>query len=874
MLNKSKLFLIFFCILLAGTFAQQTFSKDEKKTEKAAKVDKTTKVDKSAKVEKSPKVDKSPKVVKTVKSVKGLQSTVPSGKAAKSSKAAKDAAQQVGPIVSRSIKNDTTKIPLRYIRPKAFTPRKQGDIEKMPKSEGKIIDKNAADPLVRPGLVTPNVPPTFQNFEGADNNCGCLPPDTNGDVGPNHYVEIVNSHYQVFDKSGNSLLGPVPINTIFTGFGGFCESLNSGDPVALYDHLADRWLVSQFAIFTGDVTDHECVAISTSGDPTGTWHRYDFPIGPADILPDYPKFGVWPDAYYMSTNQFTQDLSEWRGQGAVAFERDQMLIGAPAQQIYFSLFAVNPNFGGAQPSDLDGPVPPVGAPNVFMEMDDEVVFGTDRLSLWDFHVDWTTPANSTFGVGGNPNQTIDVAPFDWNLCGSPFGDNCIDQPGTGQGLDGISDRIMFRVQYRNFGTHSTLVTNHTVDVGGDQAGIRWYELRKTPPLGGGGGWSIFQQGTYAPDSDHRWMGSAAMDSAGNIAIGFSVSSSSVFPSIRYAARLAGDPLGELSQGEAEIIAGTGVQTHGLGRWGDYSGLMVDPSAGSQGGVDCDFWYTTEYIQTTSSASWQTRVGAFTFAPAACGGGATGTLNGTVTDSATTNPIAGATVQVVPGGLTTTTDVNGFYQFTLGVGTYDVTASASGYVSETATGVVVTDGGTTTQDFQLDPATGACVYENDFNDGVLEWLEEKPTVTESGGFLNLTPLKRKAIAVADAAFGAQSVGTYTYVVNFTGGTFSKNWLYISRVDKKNQLEVLAKVDTGKLVVKDRNFAVAAKAKADFTWVPGTTYTIVINYDGTNVDVSIDGTPLIVDFVPSRSLPVANTGAAAKLNSMSIDSFCFE
>jgi len=185
------------------------------------------------------------------------------------------------------------------------------------------------------------------------------------------------------------------------------------------------------------------------------------------------------------------------------------------------------------------------------------------------------------------------------------------------------------------------------------------------------------------------------------------------------------------------------------------------------------------------------------------------------------------------------------------------------------------GGAPDNVFRLNGTTGAaCLYSNDFNDGILDWVEEKPTVTESGGFLNLTPLKRKAIAVADATFGAQSTGTYTYVVNFTGGSFSKNWLYISRTDKKNQLEVLAKVDTGKLVVKDRNFAVAAKAKADFTWVPGTTYTIVINYDGANIDVSIDGTPLIVDFVPSRVLPAANTGAAAKLNTMTIDSFCFE
>ncbi len=178
-------------------------------------------------------------------------------------------------------------------------------------------------------------------------------------------------------------------------------------------------------------------------------------------------------------------------------------------------------------------------------------------------------------------------------------------------------------------------------------------------------------------------------------------------------------------------------------------------------------------------------------------------------------------------------------------------------------------------FRLSGTMGpSCVYGNDFNDGILEWIAEKPNVTESGGFLNLTPLKRKAIATADAAFGAQAAGTYTYVVNFTGGTFSKNWLYITRTDKKNQIEVLIKVEQGKLVVKDRLFAVLAKAKADFTWVPGTTYTIVVNYDGTNIDVSIDGVPVITDFVPARSLPAANTGAAAKLDTLMIDSFCFE
>ena len=279
------------------------------------------------------------------------------------------------------------------------------------------------------------------------------------------------------------------------------------------------------------------------------------------------------------------------------------------------------------------------------------------------------------------------------MCG--FSRSCIPQPGTSQGLDAISDRLMHRLQYRNFGAYSAIVANHTVDAdGADHAGPRWYELRNT-----GSGWSIFQQGTYAPDSEHRWMASVAMDSGGNIALGYSVSSSSVFPSIRYAGRLISDPAGDLSQGEAEIIAGSGNQTFFDGRWGDYSGLSVDPTAGSNGGIDCDFWYTQEYIVTSGVANWQTRVGAFSFAPGACGG-PSGTLQGTVTDANTAAPIAGATVNA--GGFQTTTDESGFYQFALAVGTYSVTATAYGYFSETAN-VTITEDETTVQNFALEPA---------------------------------------------------------------------------------------------------------------------------------------------------------------------------
>lgn len=605
------------------------------------------------------------------------------------------------PTVERSIKNDTT-IPFRNMKP---LPIKQGEAETeahevinrvLPKAL-RSIDKAGKTSLLMKSQPAPKaMVSTFENFEGTDNLCGCLPPDTNGDVGPNHYVQTVNNQIQIFDKQGNSLLGPEPINTLWDGFGGACEAQNNGDPIALYDQLADRWLISQFALFASGGHNHQCVAISQTGDPTGAYFRYDFDLG--TTVNDYPHLGVWPDGYYMTVNQFTPSFA-WAGAGVYAFERDKMLLGQSAQKVYFNLFSVNSDFGGMLPSDLDGPAPDPGTPNVFAEVDDDA-FGvaTDRVSLWDFHVDWTTPGNSTFGLSGQPNTHIDTDAFDANMCN--FNRSCIDQPGTGQGLDAISDRLMHRLQYRNFGGYATLVGNHTVDADGtDHAGVDWFSLRND-----GSGWAMNDQGIYAPDADSRWMGSAAMDSAGNIVLGFSVSGAGTFPSIRYAGRLISDPAGQMSQGEGTIIAGTGNQTHPAARWGDYSGISVDPSPGNFGGIDCDFWYTTEYIETSGSANWQTRIGAFSFAPGACGG-PHGDLDGTITDSSTTNPIQGAKVQVQPGGFSTVTDVNGHYHMTLSAvpGLYDVTASSYGYFSETQNGVQVTDGGSTIQDFALDPA---------------------------------------------------------------------------------------------------------------------------------------------------------------------------
>lgn len=434
---------------------------------------------------------------------------------------------------------------------------------------------------------------TIANFEGIENVDLVVPPDPNGDIGRDYYVQIVNKSFAIFDRKGNKALGPLDNNLLWSGFGGPCEITNRGDPIVLYDHLAERWLLSQFAYYLIETGDYyQCIAVSTTADPMGTWHRYSFLISKTK-LNDYPKFGVWPDGYYMAVNQFEifeYEFPKPAGQGAVVFERDKMLAGLPAAMVYFDMYSSNPDLIGLLPADLDGPPPPPGAPNPYMRFVDG---NPDRLEIWEFQVDWQNAGNSTFTF----KQSIPTASFDSSMCSGLR--NCIPQPG-GSYLDAISDRLMYRLQYRNFLNFQTLVTNHTVDTNGfDHAGVRWYELRNN-----GDGWVIHQQGSYAPDAENRWMGSAAMNSFGDIALGYSVSSSVTYPSIRFTGRVFSDPLGSMSQGEGEIIAGSGYQQDVRGRWGDYSSMSVDP-------IDaCTFWYTQEYYELIGTAPWQTRIASF------------------------------------------------------------------------------------------------------------------------------------------------------------------------------------------------------------------------------------------------------------------------
>ena len=426
---------------------------------------------------------------------------------------------------------------------------------------------------------------------------------------------------------------------------------------------------------------------------------------------DYAKWGVWPDGYYMSVNQFYQGGNSYTGVGAYVFNRDKMLIGDPtADFIYFDLGSVDLNYFGMLPSDLDGPPPPAGEPNYFVEYDHPSISDvpTTSLRLWAFHTDWTTPTNTTFGISGTPNLTLTVAPFNLLPC-VPDQTLCIPQPGTAQLLDGVADRLMYRLQYRNYGNHEALVVNHTVLADGlDRAGLRWYELTKTLTTG----WSIEQQGTYAPaDGNYRWMGSLAADHQDDLALGFSIASSLLHPSIRYVGRLVTDTLNTLPQAETELFAGSGSQTGTYGRWGDYSTMSVDPIDG------CTFWYTQEYLPATSATGWHTRIGSFKFS--ACI--PLGELTGIVADAMTTNPIANAKIAATSGPaytINTFSDANGAYLLPLAAGTYTVTTAAFGYKPSTLSDVTINASLTTTQNIALAVAPVHVIFGTvtDANDG--------------------------------------------------------------------------------------------------------------------------------------------------------------
>jgi hypothetical protein len=456
------------------------------------------------------------------------------------------------------------------------------------------------DPLL--GLGGPPLPAVagfdtpILNFD-AQNFTGVNPPDTNADVGPHHVIQVVNSNsgtsVLVMDKNGLPLAAPFTLDTLAMGAPPCFAGL--GDTVVAYDALADRWLLSELS----NVASALCVYVSKTPNPlSGGWWLYPFPT---PEFPDYPKYSVWPDAYYVTTNE--------SGPAAYALDRVRMLQGQPATFQRF-LNVDMPGFftQALAASDADGAVPPPpGAPAVFLRHRDDEVHDIgnsdptrDFLEMWNFHVDWANPALSRFE---GPTR-LPVAEFSSELC-TTFGRMCFPEP-SGLQLDSLREMVLHRLQYRNFGTHETLVANFVVDADGEpdplpdpaneRGGVRWFVLRKLP----GGNWTLADEGTHSPDLTNRWMGSVALDGSGNLAAGYTVASPTVFPGIRYSGRLAGDAPGTL---RAETTLVDGTANNGSTRWGDYAAMSVDPAD------DCTFWFTTMYSPATQ---WRTRMGTFAF----------------------------------------------------------------------------------------------------------------------------------------------------------------------------------------------------------------------------------------------------------------------
>jgi hypothetical protein len=456
------------------------------------------------------------------------------------------------------------------------------------------------------------------SFEGMSNNDNFTlyggrvnPPDPVGAVGPNHYVQAINLALSVYAKNGTRLLGPIDLGSLWDNFAvPQCAYDFSGDPVVVYDQLSDRWLISQFS----DPTDSqywECIAISQTGDPTGAYYRYAFSTGVN--FPDYPKLGLWTDSYVLTTREFGPTVEY--GIGVYALEKNKMINGQSARAVGFFLDGNDPSVlplvgDGLLPAYIDGKQRPLNAAAIPIvgTQDDGAGYGAtfDAVNIFDLSVKWRSTPIASLTL----NTQLPVASFDSIFPCAPTSRDCLPQPGItdpNQYLDVQSyrQRPLHRLAYRNMKTYDALVTNQSVEASPGVAGVRWYEIRRT-----GSTYALFQQGTYAPaDGVHRWMGSAAMDRKGNIALGYSVVNGiDVFPGIRYTGRLAGDPAGQMTQGEGTIINGSGVQTSTNSRWGDYTSLNLDPVD------DCTFWYVNEYYtaagQATSTAGWQTRISSF------------------------------------------------------------------------------------------------------------------------------------------------------------------------------------------------------------------------------------------------------------------------
>lgn len=554
--------------------------------------------------------------------------------------------------------------------------------------------KNSAEVPQTAEFTSILMPPPILSFDGISNfdNVSAFgliiaPPDMVGEAGPDHYIQVANTLFRVYSKTGQPLTVPIPINRLFLNLGTPCSLRNDGLPNIVYDQLADRWMISQ--VCSNFPPFRQMIAVSQTGDPLGAWFAYEF-VMPNVKINDFPKMSMWPDGYYMTTNEVLG--SDYTGTGIFALDRKKMLIGDPrASFIYFSLPATIAVPGGMLPADLDGlNLPPTGMPAIIAtHAANEYGDANDAIRLYDFHADFELSSAST--LAERAESPIVVAPFDPS---SPAGRADISQPAPGDKLDSVSDTLTSRLAYRNLGPYQTLVANQTVRLTpSDQtyrAGVRVYELRNSS-----GTFFPFVQTTIGDAASSRWIATAAQDHQGNTAVQYNFVADEKRVAIVYTGRLANDPANTF-RAERSLIDGTGVQKGFGWRWGEYSAMSVDPSD------DCTFWITNAYYSLESEQfsdfGWLTRIGTFKFDE--CTPAPKAAVSGIVTNSVTGAPIKDVRVEATQ--YSRQTSANGAYgPLTLLPGQYQLKVSKLGY-RDTLRSIDIANGQTQHQDFALEP----------------------------------------------------------------------------------------------------------------------------------------------------------------------------
>ena len=709
-------------------------------------------------------------------------------------------------------------IPLRDMKP--IIPEAEGHRDKPIRLLVPAAPTGAPDTALQTAAVSAPTVGNVTSFDGIGQGAlgftpNAAPPDTNGAVGATQFVQWVNESFAVFSKAGALLAGPTAGNTLFSALGAThpCAVHNDGDPIAQYDKAANRWVLTQFSVTSGPTQGFwQCVAVSQTSDATGAYNVYAFNYGTVQFN-DYPKLGVWNNSYLVTYNIFNNG-NTFAGSKLCAMDRASMIAGAAATQICFQLSNA---FGGVLPSDIDGTTaPPAGSPAYFLN------FGTNSLNVWQLsNLNFT---NGTATLSGPTN--VPVAAFA-AACG---GGTCIPQLGTNQQLDSLADRLMYRLAYRNFGDHEALVVNHSVTAG-TSTGVRWYEIRSpgTTP-------TVFQQGTFAPDSSFRWMGSAAMDHSGNIAVGYSVSSTALNPAIRFTGRAPADPLGTLGT-ELNIQTGTGSQLTGLSRWGDYSSISVDPTD------DCTFWYTTEYLKANGTFNWSTRIANFKFAGcsiapdfalAATPASQTVTAGNPASYTATVTPNGGYTGTVsfsvagLPAGATATftpTTVTTSGTTTMAVATTSTVAAGSYPLTITGTDGTLTHTASVTLVVTAPVVGDFAISATPASQTVAAGSATSytATITPSGGFTDTVAFSASGLpAGASASFSPASVagtGSSTMTVTTTAATAAGTY-------------VVTITGTGSTLTHSTTVTLVVTAAPDFTIAASpSTLTITRNVNGT-------------------------------------------